>query len=105
MENTTQNTAEKITTETVFLADCAWNKNPQVKTEFTRFEISGSHGYGNGRHPETFKNLGDAIEFAKTKKAFPNSEHNDYWNNQSEVITKVTVITEIVRIVRPEEKR
>lgn len=88
----------------IYVPDCAWDKNPLIHREYTHYEISSSHGYGNSRHSKTFDNLEDAVKFAKNKFHLPESEHAEYWDKQDEIITKVTTISEIVRVVKSAEK-
>lgn len=87
----------------IHLKTCVWNKDIKKRTVNTVYEISNERDYGNSRrfeHPETIE---EAIKIASTKRT-ECGEHNDYHNSQSEVITKVTTIREIVKIIKPEEK-
>lgn len=96
-----QNTKEDDTI--IHLETCVWQKDIKKRTVKTVYEISSERDYGNSRrykHPETQE---EAIDIA-IKKTTDCGEYNDYHNSQSEVITKVTTIREIVRIIKPEEK-
>lgn len=95
----------KESKEKVIIPNWSWGTETPVITEDVTFEIAPSNDYGNGRHPETFSNQNEAVEFAETKKVMPDKKHEEYWNSKHEVITKVTTIREIVRIVVPSEKK
>lgn len=90
--------------KTVFIEDCAWEKNPMVKTESVTFEVASEKGYGNSRHPDTFEDVDNAIEYA-SKKRNKKDGYDDSHNEQNEIITKVTTIREIVAIVKSEDKQ
>ena len=93
-----------ITGDIVHLEDCVWNKDRNRIEKNVHYTISTARDYGNSTHSEMPDNLGKAIEIAKTKRK-KGDEYDEYWNKQTEVITKVTIIKEIVRIVKPEEKQ
>ncbi len=81
----------------------AWFDEAPVKTIREHFEVAGSIGFGNSRHCDTYQNIDDAIE-GNNKKRNKGDEYDAYWNNQDEIITKVTVITEIVKVIKSEDK-
>ena len=95
---------EKVSTEIVRLENHAWNKDCPKKKQATHYEVATEKGYANSRHPEIYYNYVSAFQFASTKRN-KNDEHDEYWNNQREVITKVTTIKEIVAIVKSEDKK
>lgn len=97
-------TAEsEIFGETVYLEQCAWNKNPKVKKVDICYEISTEKEYGNSRRNEKPDNIEEAIKLAITKRN-KGDEYDTYHNSQNEVITKVTTIREIVKLIKAEEK-
>lgn len=96
-----QNTSEDDTI--IHLKTCVWNKDIKKRTVNTVYEISTEKDYGNSRSSELPENEEEAIKIA-TKKRTDCGNYNDYHNSQSEVITKITTIREIVRIITPEEK-
>jgi hypothetical protein len=95
---------EKVSTEMVILENHAWNKDCPKKKQATHYEVATEKGYANSRHPEIYYNYVSAFQFASTKRN-KNDEHDEYWNNQREVITKVTTVKEIVAIVKSEDKK
>ena len=89
--------------ETVILKDWAWGTEAPIKRIDEHFEVATARGFTNSRHVETFKSAEEAEEKFGKKRA-KGDEYDSYWNNQDEVITKVTVITEIVKIIKSEDK-
>lgn len=89
--------------QTFEIPDCSWNKTPSMTTLSKHLECSTSHNFGNGRHVDCPQNIDDVIEHF-SKKRNKGDEHDSYWNAQSEIITKVTTIKEVVAIIKPEDK-
>ena len=87
----------------IHLETCVWNKDIKKRTINTVYEISSERDYGNSMRFERPKTEEEAIRIASTKIT-QCGEYNDYHNSKTEVITKVTTIREIVRIIKPEEK-
>lgn len=88
----------------IHLKTCVWKQDIKKRTIDMFYEISDERDYGNSRRYEHYKTEEEAIKIASMKSNKGN-EYDIYWNNQSEVITKVTTIREIVRIIKPEEKK
>ena len=92
------------------LKDCAWGETFPRKTINESWEVSGSRSYTNGCHGGTRpNNLSEAIRRAKRLHTVENSpqmsdENRKYWNNQDEVITKITTIKEVVSVVESHRK-
>jgi len=95
---------EKVSTEMVILENHAWSKDCPKKKQATHYEVATEKGYANSRHPEIYYNYVSAFQFASSKRN-KNDGHDEYWNNQREVITKVTTVKEIVAIVKSEDKK
>lgn len=95
---------EKKSSEIVRLETCVWNKDQHKKVQHTYYAIQTEKDYGNSRRPDTFENIVLAIQAASTKRN-KGDEYDVYHNGQTEIITKVTTIKEIVAIVKPEEKK
>jgi hypothetical protein len=89
--------------ETIEIKDCAWGTTAPIKVITEHYEVAGSHSFGNGRHIETFESVESAEEMYG-KKRRKNDNSDDYWNDQDEIITKVTVITQIVKVIKSEDK-
>lgn len=89
---------------------CVWGNLFKTKTVNESWEISGSHDYTNGCHGGTRPtDLNEAIRMATKLHTVENSpqmsdENRKYWNDQSEVITKVTTIREVVNVVESHRK-
>lgn len=92
--------------EVIKLQDCVWGTDHPTVKKRQHYEVASAKGFGNSRHSETFSELNPAIEFAKNyhNNLPADSEYVSYWFSQSEVITRVTTITEIVRVVSPFDK-
>ena len=90
--------------DTFELPDCAWGKTHPFAKVGQHLQASSSIGYTNSRHSDCPQDLDEAIEkFSEKFKG--NKEYSEYWDNQSEVITKITTITEVVAIIQPEDKK
>ena len=89
--------------KTVKIKDWAWGTETPIKKTFKHFEVSGSIGYGNSKHFGVYDTQEEA-ENEWNKKRNKNDGHDNYWNNQDEIITKVTVIREIVKVIKSEDK-
>ena len=93
-----------LTGEIIHLEDCVWNKDRNRIENNVHYTISTARDYGNSTHSEMPDNLSEAVAIAKIKRK-KGDEYDEYWNKQTEVITKITTIREIIRIVKPEEKQ
>lgn len=92
--------------DTIDFPDCVWESGrvTKVKTVDIEFQISTTRDYGNSRRVDTFDNIDDAVDCATTKRN-KGDEYDDYHNKQNEVITKVTTIKEIVKVILANEKK
>jgi len=88
------------------LPDCSWGRTHKYVTEDFHYEIASSKDYSNGRHvipSEINQSLTSCIKYAQELRD-KNDGRDAYWNNQDEIITKVTTTKEVVHIVRSEDK-
>jgi hypothetical protein len=95
--------APQIQGNTVSLPNCVWAKTYPVISKHTHFEIATERDYGNSHRSEKYSDKDRAIAEA-LKKRTKRDEYDDYHNGQSEVITQVTIIKEIIRVIQPDEK-
>lgn len=90
--------------ETFELTDCSWGHTQPLTTIKHHLEAASSHGYTNSKHASCPQDLNEAIE--KFSKKFEGiKQYAEYWDNQSEIITKVTTIEEVIVVVSPEDKK
>ena len=89
--------------KTLKIKDWAWGTETPIKKTTEHFEVSGSIDYSNSKHSGVY-NSQDEAENEWNKKRSKNDSYDDYWNNQDEIITKVTIITEIVKVIKSEDK-
>lgn len=90
--------------EKINLPNACWGPNFPIIRVNHHLEASDDKGFTNGRYTDCPQDLEEAIEhYSKLRNK--GDEYDDLRNSYAEVITKVTVITEIQAIVYPEDKK
>jgi len=92
-----------ILDETIILKNWAWGYETPIKKTSEHFEVSTSNDFGNSKHCENFKSIDEAVDMYG-KKRNKGDRYDDYWNGEDEIVTKVTIITEIVKIIHSKDK-
>lgn len=86
------------------IPDCSWEKDHPITNVSQHLECASSISYSTSTHSECPQKLEDAVNhFSKKRKK--GDEYDEYWNKQSEIITKITTIREVLVIIRPEDKK